>query len=398
MPGPLDGVRVIDFTTMIAGPYGTMILGDQGADIIKVEAPLRSDHVRRAGYGQRHFSAAFVNNNRNKRSISVDAKSPAGRQVVLDLAATSDVFVQNFRPGVMARLKLDYDDLKAVNPRIVYVSMSGWGESGPFAHKPVYDPIIQALSGLASVQAGADNARPRLIRTILPDKLTGITAAQAVSAALFARERTGEGQHVRLSMLDAVVAFLWSSDMGSQTFVGKEVDIARAATFIDLIYETQDGYISVSVMSNDQWHGLCHAVGHPEWLDIERFKTPGGRDRYADERLELTQQALLGRPAAEWLKLLEDAGVPCAPVLSRAEMVRHEQVQSTGIVIETEHPHAGRLRQARNAARFEATVPEIRYGAPHLGEHTAEVLAELGYDEDRLGALVQDGVVSVAEA
>ncbi len=398
MPGPLDGVRVIDFTTMIAGPYGTMILGDQGADIIKVEAPLRSDHVRRAGYGQRHFSAAFVNNNRNKRSVSVDAKAPAGRQVVLDLARTADVFVQNFRPGVMARLKLDYDDLKAVNPRLVYVSMSGWGENGPFAHKPVYDPIIQALSGLASVQAGSDNARPRLIRTILPDKLTGITAAQAVSAALFARERTGEGQHVRLSMLDAVVAFLWSSDMGSQTFVGKEVDIARAATFIDLIYETQDGYISVSVMSNDQWHGLCHAVGHPEWLDDERFKTPGGRDRYADERLEMTQQALLEKPAAEWLRLLEEAGVPCAPVLNRAEMVRHEQVQSTGIVIETEHPHAGRLRQARNAARFEATVPEIRYGAPHLGEHTAEVLAELGYDEDRLGQLVQDGVVSVAEA
>ena len=397
MPGPLDGVRVVDFTTMIAGPYGTMLLGDQGADVIKVEAPLRSDHVRRAGYGQRHFSAAFVNNNRNKRSISVDAKSRAGRAVMLDLARTADVFVQNFRPGVMARLGIDYDDLKAVKPDIVYVSMSGWGEAGPFAHKPVYDPIIQALSGLASVQGGADNVRPRLVRTILPDKLTGITAAQAISAALFARERTGLGQHVRLSMLDAVVAFMWSSDMGGQTFVGKEVDVARAATFIDLIYETANGYISVSVMSNDQWHGLCHAVGHPEWLDDERFKTPGGRDRNADERLELTQQALMSKSAAEWLALLEEAGVPCAPVLTRAEMVRHDQVQATGIVIETDHPHAGRLRQARNAARFEATVPEIRYGAPHLGEHTAELLAELGYDADRQAVLLRDGVVSTPE-
>ena len=222
MPGPLDGVRIIDFTTMIAGPYGTMILADQGADVIKVEAPARSDHARRAGYGQRHFTAAFVNNNRNKRSISVDAKSPEGRQVVLDLARTADVFVQNYRPGVMGRLGLDYDDLKAVKPDLIYVSMSGWGERGPYAHKPVYDPIIQALSGLASVQAGSDHGRPRLIRTVLPDKLTGVTAAQAVSAALFARERTGVGQHIRLSMLDSVVAFLWSTDMGSQTFVGKE--------------------------------------------------------------------------------------------------------------------------------------------------------------------------------
>ena len=395
MPGPLDGVRIIDFTTMIAGPYGTMILADQGADVIKVEAPARSDHARRAGYGQRHFTAAFVNNNRNKRSISVDAKSPEGRQVVLDLARTADVFVQNYRPGVMARLGLDYDDLKAVKPDLIYVSMSGWGELGPYAHKPVYDPIIQALSGLASVQAGSDHDRPRLIRTVLPDKLTGITAAQAVSAALFSRERTGVGQHIRLSMLDSVVAFLWSTDMGSQTFVGKEVDVAHAATFIDLIYETASGYISVSVMANDQWRGLCHAVGHPEWLDDERFKTPAGRDRHANERLELTQEALLAKTAEEWLEILDAAGVPCAPVLTRAEMVRHAQVEASGIVVETDHPHAGRLRQARNAARFVVTVPEIRHGAPHLGEQTMEILEDLGYEEERRKALLTSRVVSI---
>jgi len=396
MPGPLDGVRVVDFTTMIAGPYGTMILADQGADVIKVEAPARSDHARRAGYGQRHFTAAFVNNNRNKRSISVDAKNPAGRQVVADLARTADVFVQNYRPGVMARLGLDYDDLKAVKPDLIYVSMSGWGEAGPYAHKPVYDPIIQALSGLASVQAGSDDDRPRLIRTVLPDKLTGVTAAQAVSAALFSRERTGVGQHIRLSMLDSVVAFLWSTDMGSQTFVGKEVDVAHAATFLDLIYETASGYISVSVMANDQWQGLCHAVGHPEWLDDERFKTPAGRDRHANERLEMTQDALLGKTADEWLEILEAAGVPCAPVLTRAEMVRHAQVEASGIVIETDHPHAGRLRQARNAARFAVTVPEIRHGAPHLGEHTMDILEDLGYGKRRIEALLDAGVVSSA--
>ena len=283
MAGPLDGIRVIDFTTMVAGPYATMILADQGADVIKVEAPLASDHARRAGYGQRHFTAAFVNNNRNKRSMTVDAKTAAGREAILRLAKTADVFAQNFRPGVMARLGLDEPDVRSVNAGIVYLSISGWGETGPLAHKPVYDPIIQALSGLATVQAGSDDARPRLIRTILPDKMTGITAAQAVSSALLARERTGEGQHVRVSMLDAIIAFMWASDMGGLTFVGKEVSVQRAATFIDLIYETRTDYISVSVMTDTQWEGFCRAVERPEWVADERFNTPAGRDRHADE-------------------------------------------------------------------------------------------------------------------
>ena len=393
MAGPLDGIRIVDFTTMIAAPYATMILSDQGADVIKIEAPIRSDHVRRAGDGQRHFSAAFLNNNRNKRSFSVDVKVEAGRELMLRLTKDADVFVQNFRPGVMARLGIDEPQLRTVNPGLIYVSMSGWGESGPYAHKPVYDPIIQALSGLASVQAGSDQARPRLIRTILPDKLTGITAAQAVTAALVARGRTGQGQHVRLSMLDAVVAFMWSSDMGGQTFVGKEVSSARAATFIDLIYETKSDYISVSVMSDEHWRGLCEAVGHPEWLEDDRFKTAAGRDRYANERLELTQEALLEKNADEWLEILDSAGVPCAPVLKRHEMIHHPQVEASGIVVETEHPHVGRLRQARNAARFDATPTEIRLGAPHHGEHTRAIMSELGFSNAEIDGLIADGVI-----
>ncbi len=394
MPGPLHGIRIIDFTTMIAGPYATMVLADQGADVIKVEAPGNSDHVRRAGYGQRQFTAAFVNNNRNKRSLALDVKSADGRQALLKLASTADVFVQNFRPGVMARLGIDYEDLRAVNPKLIYLSLSGWGEKGPLAHKPVYDPIIQALSGLSSVQGGGDELRPRLIRTILPDKLTGMTAAQAVTSALVARGVSDRGQHVRLSMLDAVVAFMWSSDMGGQTFVGKEVSVERAATFIDLIYQTQSSYISVSVMSNDQWQGLAHAVNRPEWLDDERFATPAGRDRNANDRLQLIQDALLENTAEYWLQALEQAGVPCAPVLTRAQMVQHEQVQASEIIVETDHPQAGRLRQARNAARFEQTPTELRQGAPHLGEHTAAILGELGYTSAMIGSLEQTGVVS----
>ena len=393
--GPLDGVRVIDFTNVVAGPYAAMILADQGADVIKIEGPRRRDFARGAGEGASQLNSVFLNNNRNKRSLSVDATTDAGREILLRLAATADVFVQNYRPGVMTRLGIDEPALRVVNRKIVYVSMSGFGETGPFAHKPVYDPLIQALSGLTTVQAGSDEARPKLIRTILPDKLTGMTAAQAISSALVARERTGEGQHIRLSMLDSVVAFMWSSDMGEQTFLDREVSAQATATIIDLIYETKTGYITISTMTNDQWAGFCRAAGREDLITDPRFRSAGARHRNADERLALIQDTLLTRSADEWLEALDAEGVPCAPVLTRSQAVEHPQLQASGILVESEHTHAGRLRQARNAAVFEGAPMRIRHGAPLLGEHTAEVLAELGYTESQVEDFVEGGVVSV---
>ena len=397
MTGPLAGYRVIDFTNVIAGPYATMILADQGADVIKVEAPHRPDHTRRAGPENTGMTASFLNNNRNKRSISIDVKSEEGREALKRLVATADVFIQNFRPGVVERLGIGEDDLRAVKPDLVYVSMSGWGENGPLSHKPVYDPIIQALSGLATVQAGSDEERPRLIRTILPDKLTGVTAAQAVVAALAGRAKSGEGQHVKVSMLDAVIAFLWSSDMGGQTFIGKEMGAQRAATFIDLIYETKTDYITVSTMTNVQWEAFCQTAGRQHLLEDERFKTPALRDQHADERLQLIQEALLERPAKEWLLILDEAGVPCSPVLTRRQMIDHPQVVASGIVIEHDHPHAGPVRQARPAARFEGTPTRIRNGAPLLGEHTYDILREVGYEDDEIDAMVASSVLHAAD-
>ena len=274
----------------------------------------------------------------------------------------------------------------------MYVSISGFGEQGPFAHKPVYDPIIQALSGLASVQGGSDTERPRLIRTILPDKLTAITAAQAVTAALLARAKTGEGQHVRLSMLEAVISFLWSSDMGAQTYVGKTVSQQRAASFIDLIYETRDGYMSVAVMTNTQWAGLTRALQRPEWLDDPRFATTELRDLNIDDRLSLTQSVLIERTTDDWMERLEAEGVPCAPVLTRNDMIAHPQILATDIITHSEHPAAGPLRQARNPARFSKTSTEMRHGAPLLGEHRSEILCEAGISEDHEQLLEQKGV------
>ncbi|MFQ5566704.1 MAG: CaiB/BaiF CoA transferase family protein [Paracoccaceae bacterium] len=397
MPGPLDGVRVIDLTTMVSGPLGAMILADQGADVIKVEAPGGGDHSRHVATRRGGFSASFLNNNRNKRSIALDLKQVQGLAALKRLIAGADVVMQNFRPGVVERLGVGYEDARAVRADIIYASVTGFGETGPYAGKPVFDPLIQSLSGLTTVQAGSDQRRPALVRTILPDKLTGFTVAQAISAALFARERNGQGQHIRLSMLDSVIAFLWSSDMGGHTFVGDDAVAETAQSFIDLIYETADGYISVAAFRRADWVKLAEACERPEWIDDPRFLTSEGLEIHKPERLELTQQALRGRTSAEWIARLDAHDVPCAPVLTRREMIRHPQVVENAIIVETEHPRAGPLRQARTPARFEGTPAEHRRGGPALGENTREVLAEAGYAATEIDTLIATGAARAEE-
>ena len=393
MSGPLNGVRIIEVTSMLTGPWATSILGDQGADVIKVEAPGVGDHTRSAGADRGGLPVNFLNINRSKRSLTLDLKNEQGVSVLKQLAATADVFVQNFRPGVVERLGIGEPDIRKVSPKVIYMSMSGWGEHGPLAQKPVYDPVIQAISGLTTIQAGSDDARPRLIRTILPDKLTAVVASQAITAALLTRERTGKGQHVRLSMLDAVLNFLWASDMGGQTYVDNPVSNQAAASFIDLIYETKDGYMTVSTMGNKEWLALSRAFERPDLLKDPRFKTPQLRDQNVNERLALVQAELKTKTTAKWLEIFEKEEVPAAPALTRQEMIEHPQVTASEILVEYDHPVAGRLRQTRTAARFEGTPPGPPQGAPRLGEHNTQILMELGLSEDEIIELSECGAI-----
>tara|TARA_A100001037_G_scaffold148540_3_gene134170 strand:- start:29332 stop:30507 length:1176 start_codon:yes stop_codon:yes gene_type:complete len=383
MPGPLDGIRIIDLTSMISGPVATMLLGDQGADVIKVE-PLTGDLVRYMGPNRDGLTSGFISANRSKRSIAVDLKTADGMQAVQRLIATGDVFVQNFRPGAIERMGLSESKVREIKPDIVYVSISGFGEKGPYAHRRVYDPVIQALSGLAAIQKDHESGRPKMVRTIIPDKTTAITAAQAITAALFARERTGEGQHVKLAMLDAMVGYLWPEGMAGYTFIGKEVKAARAQFAQDLIFETADGYITAGAVSDLEWQGMCRALERPEWIDDERFNTPNGRVINVKERLAMTAEVLAGRPSAEWLARLDAEGVPCAPVLERAEVFEQEQIKINETIAELDHPVAGRIRQPRPAARFDQTPAGIQRHAPTLGQHTDELLRELDMDPEVL--------------
>jgi crotonobetainyl-CoA:carnitine CoA-transferase CaiB-like acyl-CoA transferase len=397
MAGPLEGFRIIDLTSVVSGPLGTMLLADQGAEVIKIEHPAGGDFTRAMANRQGGFSASFLNNNRSKKSVALNLKDPRGVEAVLKLAATADAFVQNFRPGVTDRMGLGEAAVRAVNPSIVYCSISGFGDTGPYADKPVYDPLVQALSGLTSIQGGSDDARPRLVRTIIPDKLTGYTSAQAITAALLKRERSGEGQHVKVSMLDSVIDFLWHSDMGSQTFVGGEFPQEKAASFIDLIYETTDGYITVAVNTDKQWKSLTAALERPEWLEDPRFLTPALRHENIDDRLTLTQSVIATNSSAHWLERLEAHDVPCAPVLTRSDMITHPQIQATGIVVELDHPQAGRVRQARPAATFSVSAPDLSHGAPLLGADTDAMLASAGFTAAEIAALRADGVAGTKE-
>ncbi len=383
MPGPLDGFRVLDLTTMVSGPVATMMLADQGADVIKIEPP-GGELMRRVGIDHQGMTSSFLSCNRGKRSLAVDLKSADGVAIAHKLAATADVLVQNYRPGAIDRMGLGEDAVRAVRPDIVFVSISGFGEAGPYAHKRVYDPVIQALSGLADIQADRATGEPRMVRTIIPDKTTSVTAAQAITAALLARERTGEGQHVRLSMLDTMIAYLWPEGMSALSWVGREADPSRGQMGLDLVFRAADGYITAGSVTDAEWEGLCRALDREDLLQDPRFETPALRFANVAARREIMGKEIAKWPMDEILARFDAEQVPSAPVLARRDLLDNAQVLENGIIEIHDDPALGPVRQPRPAARFDRTPAAVRTMAPFLGADNAAILGELGYTHDEI--------------
>lgn len=392
MAGPLEAVRVLDLTTMVAGPVATRMLADQGADVIKIESP-HGDLMRHFNPIRNGMSASFLSCNRNKRSFAVDLKAAAGLAIVHKLIATADVLVHNFRPGAAERLGLGEDTVREIRHDIVYVSISGFGESGPYAGQRAYDPVIQALSGLAEIQTDRDTGRPKMVRTIIADKTTALTAAQAITAALFARERSGQGQHVRIAMLDTMIAYLWPEAMPSLTFVGEERDPSEGDIGPDLVFATQDHYITAAALSDDEWAGMCRALNRQDLIDDPRFNTTGARSHNAVERRGIMAAELENWLASEILPRLLANDVPAAPVLSRFELLQDAQVQANHLLAEYQSPVFGWVRQPRPAAQFDRTPASVRELAPLLGADNATILHELGYNENDIVRLERERVV-----
>ncbi|TDJ28194.1 MAG: CoA transferase [Gammaproteobacteria bacterium] len=394
MPGALDGIRVLDFSTMVSGPVATAILADQGADVIKIESPA-GDEMRKIGNARNGLTAGFFSCNRGKKSLVLDLKNELAKKALAKLIGTADVLVQNFRPGAMERMGFGESAVRKIKSDIIYVSISGFGETGPYAHKRVYDPVIQALCGATDIQADRDTGRPKMFRIIIADKVTSITTAQAISSALFSRERTGRGQHIKLSMLDTMVAFFWPEGMSGITFVGDEIDVTKYQGTMDLIYETKTGYITAGAISDSEWKGMCKVLGKPDWIDDERFATTTARFRNAEERKQLTAVEIMKWERDEILKRLDAEGVPSAPLLTRLDLLDDAQIHENHTIQIYEFAGHGKIRQARPAAIFEGTPSEVKSPAPRLGEHSLEILESAGISKAEFSELERAGAVAL---
>jgi crotonobetainyl-CoA:carnitine CoA-transferase CaiB-like acyl-CoA transferase len=393
--GPLHGIAVLDLSIAATGPLATALLADQGATVIKVERPGIGDIGRWIGVSVNGMSALFLACNRGKRSIAVDAHTEAGRDVVRRLARESDVVVQNFRPGVMDRLGLGYDDLRVGRDDLVYISLSGFGSEGPYAGKSAYDTVIQAYGGLAINQADPSNGEPVFLRQTAADKVTALTAAQAITAALFARERGQGGQHVQLSMLDAVVSFLWADAAGNEVLLDSDRSMPSSfvSTFRPLRFT--DGWGIATPTSDADFAGICRAFG-VDGYDDPRVATIAQRvqhGRLTKELVERYYAVAATMSTADAMARLEAQRVPCGVIVSPADLPDDAHARAIGLFVERDHPVAGRTRLPRHPTRFDVTPAELGGPAPGLGEHTDEVLAEIGL-ADRIAQLRSAGVVA----
>ncbi len=391
---PLEGVKVIEFSTMITASFAAMMLAEQGAEVIKVEPIELGDPMRFLGSSKGGFSALFANCNRGKRSMRLDIKEEAAKDVIRQLAKDADVLLCNFRPGVMDGLGLGSEVLRGINPRLIYAAVSGFGTEGPERDTPAYDPVIQAQAGFSAVQ-GQGREGPDFVRNLTCDKVTAYTACQAVTAALFQRERTGEGQHIDLSMMDAGLYFLFPDGFMHQTLL--DDDVEHAVPLSQIIYDltvTKDGGITMSAATEAQRVGMLSAVDMLHLFADERFNSMEKLVANIDEFRSLVAEAFAAFETAEILARLKENDVPAAKCLSYEEVLAHPQYSANDSIDVDEHPLLGKMRRVKPPARFGGDRLQPTTRSPAHGEHTREVLLELGHSDADVDAMIERNVAA----
>lgn len=398
MRGPLNGVRVLDMTSVLLGPFATQILGDMGADVIKIESP--AGDVTRYVPPQRHrqMSFMFLCANRNKRSVVLDLKTAEGRQAMLRLARTADVLVYSVRPAAMARLGLDYESLKAENQRLIHCGAYGFSERGPYRGRPAYDDIIQAACGIAALQRNSDG-EPRYANTVLADKTVGLHVLAAITMALYERERSGEGQAIEVPMFETMVPFMMLEHLAGATFSPSEGEMGYRRLMVEhrRPYATRDGFIGILPYTRDQWQRFFRIAGREEMINDPRVLDAETRSRKVGELYAMVAEIMPTRTTREWRRLLEENDIPHMPVNELEDLLSDPHLQAIDFIKEVEHPSEGRLRTFDVPMTFSRTPGGIARLAPRLGEHTREVLMELaGYGADEVEALTASGAIGVA--
>jgi crotonobetainyl-CoA:carnitine CoA-transferase CaiB-like acyl-CoA transferase len=397
--GPLAGVRIIDLTSVMMGPYATMILGDYGADVIKVESP-EGDVMRHAA-PMRHpqMGAMYLQGNRNKRSIVLDLKQAGGREALLRLASTADVFVHNVRPAAMRRLRLGAGDLLALNPRLVYASLHGFGEQGPYAGRPAYDDLIQGMTALPAL-TGKITGEPRFSPATIADRIVGLNATHAILAALLHRDRTGEGQSIEIPMFETMAQFVLGDHMSGRSFeppIGPP-GYSRLLSPDRRPYQTSDGYICALVYNDKQWSAFFRAIGKENEADRDpRLNSITSRTSNYDFVYGWFSDVMKTRTTAEWMRLFEEADIPHAPLHDLDSLIDDPHLAAVGLLQSIDHPTEGPLRVAGPAATWSRTPPSIRQYPPRLGEHGGVILREAGFSDSEIEALVAEGAMIEAD-
>jgi len=392
-PGPLQGIRVIDLTTVMFGPYCTQIMGEMGADVIKVESP-EGDIGRQTGVARSPgMSTAHLMKGRNKRSIVLDLKQPAGLEALQRLTQTGDVFVHNMRPQAARKLGIDYEVVATWKPDIIYAVATGFGEDGPYAERPAYDDLIQGMAGMAALY-GMVTGEPRYAPTVLVDKTSGLFLLYAITMALFHRQRTGEGQKVQVPMFECMVSFLMNEHLQARTFEPPQgkAGYQRLLTPHRRPYATADGYICVIPYNNRHWQRFFALIGRPELATDTRFAQQAARSKHIDTLYAIVAESMRAHTTAEWLTLLEQADIPCGPMNTPDDLFNDPHLQAVGMFPEADHPTEGRIRHLKVPVKFSKTPGGLRHHAERLGGSSAEVLRELGYAQEQIAVLEKSGV------